>query len=976
MTMTTMIPRVLLALLLAAPLAAQGENGAAPVNPAPAPAGGEDDGTKKPPEKRKTTQLTMKNASIQVVEQWLGKTTGKTIIKHPKVKCKLNILSPGEIPVDDAVLLVYQALALEGFSAIESADVIMIVPTDMESSVSAELMRAGADTQGGRRIVIRVFELEHAKADKIKDKLKPVLSDKAKLEVDERSGKIIVRDYLDNVRFIDELIGQLDVATQADIVTQVYNLKYKQADELSELLMILFTGAPPPSARSRSRSSTKNTTGISILPDTTSNRLVVIAPRTKLPEIEKLIGELDTQKPADVTVRLIDLKNVDAEELQRELSQMYRKITGKTLQERIEISANKRSNSLIVMSSRENFEAIKKIVETLDTKEGADKEMRTYRLQYAEAEEMAKQLEELHSAQDESSSRYYYYRSRNQDQFGKLRFVASRRKNEIMVIGTPGALDRVEDLIKKLDQPAGDENLAPRIYPLKFVAAKDVEEVLNGLFKKTERRSYWWDDEYDVDNPNVGRLYGKVRIASEPYTNSLIVTTNSTENFLAVERMIEQLDSRQADREATLTYPLRHAKAITVANNVNILFAGAGAPPRRAQPRNNNANNNNGANGANGENGPTGFELEADVTEDTYFPWLGGGNQGGGSRGRNGSQGSQRPVSDLIGKVRIVPDMRTNSLMITTAPHFFPQIQKVIKDLDVPTPQVLIEAKIIEVSREDSDRIGVRWSPDGSQVFDADDLDGSFAPTGNVEYRSVFTGTLLENAFRTGVFDSMVSLDVLIQFLSRTTDTRVRAEPRLNVADNERGKLFVGSSIPFIDTSQFTTEGAQNSTFEYKDVGITLEVTPHINQDGQVTLQVRVEASQIRPGETLFGGAIIDTRNYRTEMTVHDRDTLVLGGIIQREQSEVDRKIPLLGDIPLLGYLFRKTDTVDRDVELMVFLRATVTRTPEEVAEMMREERSRTPNIHGWAPEVSGAIEEPKDVVIGGTTKRWSLVSW
>src|SRR5262249_30713358 len=157
--------------------------------------------------------------------------------------------------------------------------------------------------------------------------------------------------------------------------------------------------------------------------------------------------------------------------------------------------------------------------------------------------------------------------------------------------------------------------------------------------------------------------------------------------------------------------------------------------------------------------------------------------------------------------------------------------------------------------------------------FDADDKENSIIGNVNMTYKDVFAGSELANALHTGVLRSTVNLDVLIQFLAKNTDSRTRAEPRINVADNERGKLSVGSRIPFIAGSLSTPEGNRNDTFQYIDVGIILEVTPHINTDNEVTLKVRVEASQIRPGQTLFGGAIIDTRNYRTDISVKSGET-------------------------------------------------------------------------------------------------------
>ena len=168
----------------------------------------------------------------------------------------------------------------------------------------------------------------------------------------------------------------------------------------------------------------------------------------------------------------------------------------------------------------------------------------------------------------------------------------------------------------------------------------------------------------------------------------------------------------------------------------------------------------------------------------------------------------------------------------------------------------------------------------------------------------------------------------------------------MNVADNELGRLFVGQQVPFIEHSQTTDVGSLNQSFTYRNVGVILEVTPHINNSGEVSLRIRTESSTIVPGQTLFGGAIIDTRNFRTDLTVKNGQTLVLGGIIQRQISDTLRKTPVLGSIPGLGWAFKKKDQTHREVELMVFLRPKVVRTPEDAKELMEEIEKKAPLIH------------------------------
>jgi general secretion pathway protein D len=407
---------------------------------------------------------------------------------------------------------------------------------------------------------------------------------------------------------------------------------------------------------------------------------------------------------------------------------------------------------------------------------------------------------------------------------------------------------------------------------------------------------------------------------------------------------------------------LKFAKASTVANSINILFARGGSPPIRpvAQP---------GQQGApaqqqqqqQGAATQSNFELEQDAKEDTYYPWLGG--QPENLRSADG-RNTIRQVSDLVGRVRVVSDQRSNCLLVSANLHLIPQVMKLIEELDAPTPQVLIEAKIVEVSTDFLDRLGVRWSPNGGATFTAEDLDNSIIAKTKTDYAKEFGGqsaVLLDtlHSMRSGLIVGNVNLDFLVQFLRKTTDATLLGEPQINVADNEIGKLFVGQQVPFIERSQSTDVGALNQTFSYKNVGVILEVTPHINTSGDVALKIRAESSAIVPGQTLFGGAILDTRNFKTDLTVRDGQTAVLGGIIQRQESDTLRKTPLLGSIPGLGWVFKKRDKTRREVELMVFLRPKIVRTMEEAQNLMDELEKRVPLIKKSQGDFHPDAEKP-----------------
>ncbi|MBI4323721.1 MAG: hypothetical protein HY674_00485, partial [Chloroflexi bacterium] len=922
-----------------------------------------------------------------------------SVVKHPKVQCQLTIVSSKKLTVREAVTLVYRALALESFTAIESSKSILIVPEGQEPKLSPELLDGSrTDIPEGRQRLIKVFPLKHVQAGELREKVRAVLSDKAAIEVDDRANQMIVTDYNDNLRLLGELIKELDITSVSDSVIEIYTLKYAQAEDLSNLLSLILNaqsgapsppsrpspppssggptlsggGPPPPSSPPQPSGGASQTSAqqIKLWPDKTANRLIVAAPKSKLPEVKKLIDVLDTDKPEDVAVRVIPLKIVSAEDLVKELGPLYQKMSGKSLKDIIEVTASSRANSLIVLSSEANFKAIEKLLATLDTEDAQEKIMQAFPLRNADAEDVAKQLKDLSQDQD-SQSRYPFYIFSSSYGGGKsskkMSVVADRRRNTVIVQAPPGAMEGIAKMIKTLDEPVTDNSLAPKIFALKYVSAVDIEDVLNELFlKKQQQRSYWYYyDDYppETADRNVGRLYGKVRITSEPYSNSIIVTANSQEHLTAVEEVLKQLDVPSQAGETTIRLGLKFAQSVTVASSINILFAKGGSPPLRAAPQP----------GAPGEvrtqqqqytASQAGFELEKETKEEAYYPWLGG-QQESYFRSSDG-RSAVRPVSDLVGRVRVVPDKRSNSLLVTANVHLLPQVLKLINDLDVPTAQVLIEARIVEVSSDFRDKLGVRWSPDGTS-FTADDLDNSIRAKGSGALQNIFMGSFMTNSLRSGVLDASVNLDLLVQFLRKNSDSRVLAEPQINIADNELGKLFVGAQVPFLSGSILNTGlGGRNDSYTYRDVGIILEVTPHINNSEEVALKIRVESSTIRPGETLYNAAILDTRNFRTDLMVKSGQTVVLGGIIQQEKADTMRKVPVLGSIPVVGWAFKKKDKITRDVELMVFLHPRVTRTPEQAKELLEEIEKKAPMIQehekdappGKAPRLAPRTEK------------------
>ncbi len=840
-------------------------------------------------------QLSFQGANIDLIVQWLSQTTGKSVLKHPQVQCQLTITSSKKVTPREAINLVYRALALEGFSAIEFSDSILIVPQDKEPRMSPELLGSSqTNVPEGRQRLVKVFALKHLQAADVKDRIGTALSDKAAIYLDEQANQIIITDYNDNIRVVGELIAALD-----------------------------------------------------------------------------------TDKPEDVTVRVIAIKHVSAADLMKEIGPLYQKKNGKTLKDTVEVSADEQSNTLLILSSEANFRIIQQFITSLDTADAQEKIMRTFSLKNADAQDVAKQLQDLNQQQNVSARYIFNYSSPSGNDAKKMTVVADRRRNAVIVQAPPSQMDSLEKMINELDAPVNDGSLAPKIYPMKYASATDIEDVLNELFlKKQQQRSYWdfFDDSSSSSTPDrdVGRLYGKVRITSEPNSNALIVTANSKENLTAVEEIINQLDRPPEAAESTLHVGLKFAKAIDLANSINIIFAKNGSPPLRAVAQQTQQNNNSAQQPqqqAQTTLSQTGFDLGVETKIDGYFPWLGGQID---NSTRSSDNRTVRPVSDLVGRVRAVADERSNALMISANVHFFPQVLKLIADLDAPTAQVLIEARLVEVSSDFLDKLGVRWSPNGSQVFTADDYDNSLIANAAAQYQKGFGANTTVNtpssatiaqslaSLRSGVLSGSINMDFLVQFLRKTTDATVLAEPQLNIRDNETGKLFVGQQVPVPDTTQVSSVGSQNTSIKYKDVGVVLEVTPHINSAGDVELKIHAESSTVVTGQTVLGGAVFDTRNFRTDLTAKNGQTLIVGGIIQKQVSDTLRKTPILGSIPGLKWAFNKKDKSSHEVELMVFLRPRVIRTPEDASNVLREVDNKAPLVKKWQEDAEPSLTKQK----------------
>lgn len=277
-------------------------------------------------------------------------------------------------------------------------------------------------------------------------------------------------------------------------------------------------------------------------------------------------------------------------------------------------------------------------------------------------------------------------------------------------------------------------------------------------------------------------------------------------------------------------------------------------------------------------------------------------------------------------------DEALNALVVRAEPSVMSEVRNLVSQLDVRRAQVLIEAVIVEVTGNNGEELGVQWLlgdfADGpiagtsfSNVGTSTQNVVSAVASGGTTSIGTIKGALVGGADKIGSLD----VGVILQALATTGNSNLLSTPSVMTLDNEEAEFIVGQNVPFITGSSNTTSDTTNpfTTIKREDVGITLRVKPQINDDNSVRLEVYQEVSSLAASDNSLDSAdlITNKRSIDTTILVQDGDTIVLGGLIQDDEVESVQKVPLLGDIPLLGALFRSESTNKVKRNLLVFLR-------------------------------------------------------
>ncbi|WP_233832970.1 type II secretion system secretin GspD [Paraburkholderia sp. ZP32-5] len=519
--------------------------------------------------------------------------------------------------------------------------------------------------------------------------------------------------------------------------------------------------------------------------------------------------------------------------------------------------------------------------------------------------------------------------------------------NTIIVTDYADNVRRIAQIIAGVDSAAGQ---SVAVVPLKNANAIDIAQQMGKM----------------LDPGSIGSTDAtlKVSISSDPRTNSLLIRASNPARLASAKELAKQLDMPTTMPGNIHVVPLRNADATKLARTLRSMLGKGGGGDSGSSASSNDANsfNQNGSGGGGGLGGGT--STGASGTPPLPSGGLGGGSSissplsggSGGSNGNNDGFGNDKGKSDTDqGGGMITADPATNSLIITAAEPVYRNLRAVIDQLDARRAQVYIEALVVELNSNTNANLGIQWQIANNSLFAGTNLQapGSAAnsiinltaaaavgsATGGAGLAGALAGATGGQALQQGLNVGWIhnifgvqGLGALLQALSQTSDANVLSTPNLITLDNEEAKIVVGTNVP-IQTGSYSNLASGNTsaafnTFDRVDVGLTLHVKPQITDGGILKLQLYTEDSAIVTGTnnatTNPSGPEFTTRSIQSTVLCDNGEIIVLGGLMQDNYQVSNSKVPLLGDIPWLGQLFRSEQKTRAKTNLMVFLRPVI----------------------------------------------------
>ena len=455
-------------------------------------------------------------------------------------------------------------------------------------------------------------------------------------------------------------------------------------------------------------------------------------------------------------------------------------------------------------------------------------------------------------------------------------------------------------------------------------------------------------------------------------SNGILILRDNAENVKRMLEFVKKVDIIEPEQFVSEVIPIKYAMVDDIANALNSLGGSSSAIGNATTPSSRTVGSTGFGNqnqpGVGGLGGGGGLNQPGQITR----PF--------GNTGAQGNSFSQRLQSiiqrassggpgdiQLLGPTKIIADERSNSLLVYATPIDMKTIKDIVAKLDVLLPQVLIESVIMDVNLNKGWNFGVSVAQNPKTFYPNQDIAGAGGYNNGQSFFNFASNQLGSNAASAFIGNSLGSglsyfgnigptWDVALAAAAADSSVSIIQRPRIQTSQAKEAQFFVGSTVPYVTSVYYNSGigGGPSSSYSQLQVGITLDVTPFINPNGLVVMDIAQEIDDLN-GSTFIQGVgnvpNTDKRTLSSEVAVKDKDTIILGGFIRTEKDKAKNGVPILQDIPVLGALFSNRTSNHNRSELLVLMRPSVLRTPEIAAAQTKTEERRLPGISEAASE-------------------------
>ena len=881
---------------------------------------------------------------LKGVLEWLSRETDLTIIasENDIREKQFSLINLRNVTIEEVVEQIKTVLTQYDLTLIQTDSTLLVTTFTRAMRTKGIVKSITPDpdlVDMTDEIQTYIIQLTNVVASEQVDRLKPLLNSQAHIFADTATNSLIITDVSSNIHRIVTILQVADTGERLPALKiLVIPLVYADANGVAQALTNIFRErgdeqqagsirVTAEEARAAAEQMKTEGTGyevldgtIQIMAETNSNSLILKASEANLVFLQEIVKELDVSPTSQTEIKTFRLQYAAAEDVAETLREV---LTGENRDNRrrmdawdrarlrnwrreqgvdqqgivgdVNVSPNARLNIIVVSSDPRNFSIIEKVIQELDQAE-TQEEIKLYFLKFADAETLVPSLQDLFEGGSAGADRdrpWWDRRDREPTENGgfgvqgEVHLVADTRLNAILISTSAQNFETIDNLIAKLDVNMPDQEWGTRMYKLKYADAENIAAVINNVYQGssgTSSRSFFFLPQTQR-NQTQGSLAGNVTAEPYPTLNAVIISTATQRNFELISQFIDSMDTPtpEGQKEITEAIRLEYADATQLETVLQQVWEG--------------------------EDGGGGFSFSR------FFA--------------SGGRQQQQDINSLSGKVTVFADPNTNSLIITTLQRYMPDVMALIQELDIVRGQVWIDIQILEVTLDETTKLGIELTAQENKIFGVSPVPGN-PLIGELDSQLGLDQEI--SGFNLGL--ATKEYMALLHTLMRENKVQTLSTPSFLTRDSRPATWSSGRRIPYlqsVDTTSILGDAVSQPLFNYDfidpPVGINISLTPYIaksqaGEDGKRTIGLditNISASNFIEF-TDFNAPITDDNSISAYIDVKDGQQIVVGGIIRKKQKQVENKLPILGDIPLLGRLFKSTETLIEDAEVVIIL--------------------------------------------------------